>query len=64
MKTVSVYVNLLMKKKKKLFSPRISFHFKNFKPKEYLIMDSNWNDLKILFANESHYYLYYFWTGN
>lgn len=49
---------------KNIYSQRILHHIKNFEPKEYLIMDSNWNDLKILFTNESHYFLYYFWTGN
>lgn len=47
-----------------LYHQRISFCFKSFIPKEYLIMDSNWNNLKIIFTDNISYYVYYFWTGN
>jgi len=47
-----------------LYNQRLAFHFNKFVPKEYLIMDSNWNDFKILFTDQSCYYVYYFWTGN
>jgi hypothetical protein len=47
-----------------LFNQKVSFHFKKIVPSGYLVMSSKWNNLKLLFTDESNYYVYYFWTGN
>ena len=45
------------------YDKKISIYFKTDFSKDFLIMNSLWNEHKVLFMDDENYYLFYFWTG-
>lgn len=48
---------------KKRFDIYLSECLKTRIEQEYLIMNPNWDEEKVLFIDDDAYYLYYFWSG-